>query len=114
MAGEAEPGTETGDDGGPSRVAILISIGGLLAIVAFVLLIPPLRDAIGDALSGDTESLREDLRGLGFGGVMLVVGLALAHSVVWYPAEILDAAAGFIYGSGPRSACSCSPGSATA
>ena len=101
MAGDEEAGTEAGGDGGPSRTAILISVAGLLAIVALVLLVNPLRNAIGDAISGDTESLREDLRGLGFGGVMLVVGLAIAHAVVWYPAEILNAAAGFIYGFWP-------------
>lgn len=101
MAGDTKRAIEALDDGGPSRMAILISVGGLLAIVALVLLIAPLRDAIGEALSGDTESLREDLRGLGLGGVMLVVGLAIAHSVIWYPAEILNAAAGFIYGFWP-------------
>ena len=101
MTGEQERAEEDGDDGGPSRTAILVSLGGLVAIVALVLLIPPLRSAIGDAVSGDTESLREDLRGLGFGGVALVVGLAIAHSVVWYPAEILNAAAGYIYGFWP-------------
>jgi uncharacterized membrane protein YdjX (TVP38/TMEM64 family) len=82
----------------PSRTAVLISLGGVVAIVALVLLVPPLRDAIGDALSGDTDSLREDLRGLGAGGVALVLGLAIAHSVVWYPTEILNLAAGYIYG----------------
>ena len=29
---------------------------------------------------------------------MLIVGLALPHAVVFYPAEIVDAAAGFVYG----------------
>ena len=70
----------------------------MAAIVALVLLIPPLRSAIGDAISGDTAALRTDLRGLGFGGVLLVLGLAVAHAVVWYPTEILNLAAGFIYG----------------
>jgi uncharacterized membrane protein YdjX (TVP38/TMEM64 family) len=32
------------------------------------------------------------------GGVLLVLGLGLAHAVVWYPAEILITATGFIYG----------------
>ena len=45
--------------------------------------------------------MREDLRDLGAWGVLLVVALALVHAVVWYPAEILDAAAGFVYGFGP-------------
>ena len=30
----------------------------------------------------------------------MVFALALVHAVVWYPAEILDAAAGFVYGFG--------------
>ena len=89
--------TGNGDEG-PSRAAILVSLGTVAAIVALVLLVPPLRSAVGDALSGDTESLREDLRGLGAAGVVLVLALALAHAVVWYPAEILNAAAGYIYG----------------
>lgn len=82
----------------PTRTAILASIAGLLAIVLLVVLIEPLRSAVGDAVSGDTESLREDLRGLGAGGVALVLALAIAHSVIFYPAEILNAATGFIYG----------------
>ena len=54
-----------------------------------------------DAISGDTGALRADLKGLGIPGVLLVLGLAAAHAVVWYPAEILNAAAGFIYGFWP-------------
>jgi uncharacterized membrane protein YdjX (TVP38/TMEM64 family) len=57
-----------------------------------------LRSAVGDALSGDTDSLRSDLRGLGAGGVVLVFAIAVAHTVIWYPAEILNAAAGYVYG----------------
>ncbi|MDQ3103348.1 MAG: VTT domain-containing protein [Actinomycetota bacterium] len=83
---------------GVSRAAILISLAGLLAIVLVVLVVEPLRSAIGDAVSGDTESLREDLRGLGAGGVALVIAIAIAHSVIFYPAEILNAASGYVYG----------------
>lgn len=82
----------------PSRAAIVVSLGVVVAIVLLVLLVDPLRDAVGDALSGDTESLREDLKGLGAGGVALVLALAVAHAVIFYPSEILNAAAGFIYG----------------
>lgn len=98
MEGEPEADETPSDEDGPSRLAILISLGGAAAIVALVLLIEPLRSAVGDALSGDTESLRDDLRGLGVGGVVLVFAIAIAHAVIWYPAEILNAAAGFIYG----------------
>lgn len=92
---DAEPDEPT------DRAAILISLAGVAAILAMVLLVDPLREAVGDALSGDTEKLREDLRGLGAGGVMMVLALAVAHSVIWYPAEILNAAAGFVFGFWP-------------
>lgn len=98
MVRELEADESPPEDDGPSLLAILISVGAAAAIVVLVLLIEPLRSAVGDALSGDTESLREDLRGLGVGGVILVFAIAIAHAVIWYPAEILNAAAGFIYG----------------
>lgn len=63
--------------------------------------IPPLREAVLHAIGGDTAAVREDVRDLGAWGVLLVFALALVHAVVWYPAEILDAAAGFVYGFGP-------------
>lgn len=78
-----------------------ITVGAILVGVASALLIPPLREAILDTLSGDTDAVREDLRDLGAAGALLVLWLALVHAVIWYPAEILDAAAGFVYGFGP-------------
>ena len=73
-------------------------------MVAAVILIDPLQDAAGDAVSGETASLRKDLRDLGAGGVALVAGLAAIHTFVWYPAEILDAATGYVYGFWPAMA----------
>ena len=67
-------------------------------LAAVVLAIEPLRTGFADAVRGDTESLREDLRGLGVGGALIVLALALVHTVVWYPTEILNAAAGYVYG----------------
>jgi uncharacterized membrane protein YdjX (TVP38/TMEM64 family) len=32
--------------------------------------------------------------------VVLVIWLAMVHVIVWYPAEILDAAAGYVFGFG--------------
>jgi uncharacterized membrane protein YdjX (TVP38/TMEM64 family) len=77
---------------------LAIAVIGTILGLAIAALIPPLREAVIDAANGDTASVREDLRDLGAGGVLLVVGLAVIHSVVWYPAEILDLAAGFVYG----------------
>ena len=79
-------------------VAVLASVLCLIVLVVLVSSSHPLRQAIGDALSGDTAALRADLQGLGVGGVAMIFTLALAHSVIFFPAEILNAAAGFVYG----------------
>ena len=71
------------------------------ALVVAVLGIEPLRDAVGDVLRGDTESLRADLRALDAAGVALLYSLIAVHTFIWYPAEIVDAAAGFVYGFWP-------------
>jgi uncharacterized membrane protein YdjX (TVP38/TMEM64 family) len=76
-------------------------VAGIVLGIAIALAIPPLREAILDAIRGDTSKVRQDLRDLGAGGVLLVICLAMVHAIVWYPAEILDAAAGFVYGFGP-------------
>ena len=83
--------------------AIVAVVAGIVLLAVLVVTVEPLRSGIGDAISGDTASLREDLRGLGVGGVVITLILAIAHVVVWYPAEILDTAAGFVYGFGPAS-----------
>jgi uncharacterized membrane protein YdjX (TVP38/TMEM64 family) len=83
----------------PTPVAgIVVTLAGIAVMAALALAIEPLRSGIGDAISGDTADLRGDLRDLGFGGLLITFGLALSHVVVWYPAEILDAAAGYVYG----------------
>ena len=83
---------------------IAMTIGLVAAMVIAVLTVEPLRDAAGDAISGETASLRTDLRGLGAGGIALIAALALLHTFVWYPAEILDAAVGYVYGFWPAMA----------
>ena len=68
------------------------------AIVAVVLSVPAVHDGARHAISGDTGALRRDLRGLGATSVLVLLALMLLHVVVWFPAEILMAAAGFVYG----------------
>jgi uncharacterized membrane protein YdjX (TVP38/TMEM64 family) len=79
---------------------VAITLGGIVLGLASAFAIPPLREAFLDAVSGDTSSVRSDLRDLDAVGVLLVVWLAMIHVVVFYPAEILDAAVGFVYGFG--------------
>lgn len=72
-----------------------------LAVAALVVwLVAPLSDVAGFALRGDAAGLRDRLRELGALGVLVLLGVMLVHAVVWYPAEILTAAAGFVYGFG--------------
>lgn len=84
-----------------TRAAVLAVLGLVAVLGIMVATIEPLREALLDAVSGDTEALREGLRDSGVAGVAVVMILALIHSVVFYPAEILDAAAGFVYGFWP-------------
>ncbi len=95
------PDQPEGDDGfedRPPLVGVLLTLAGIALLAILVLAIEPLRTGVGDALRGDTESLRTELRDLDFGGVLIVFALALVHAVLWYPAEILNAAVGFVYG----------------
>ncbi len=85
-------------EGRPPLIGIALTLGGIALLAILVLAVEPLRTGVGSAISGDTDSLRQDLRGLGFAGVLIVLGLALVHTVLWYPAEILDAAVGYVYG----------------
>ncbi len=79
-------------------IGVAMTLAGIALLALLVLTIEPLRTGVSNAVQGDTASLREEIHDLEFGGVLIVLGLALAHAVIWYPAEILDAAAGFVYG----------------
>lgn len=90
---------DSGPPGGGTWTGVAITFLGILIAAFVVLTVGPLRDAVGDAVSGDTGSVREDLDDAG--GALIVFALAMIHTVVWYPAEILDAAAGYVFGFWP-------------
>ncbi len=71
---------------------------GVAAIALLVLAVPELRHSFTAAIHGDSDEVRRQVNSLGIGGPLLIVGLCLIHAVVFYPAEIVDAAAGFAYG----------------
>jgi uncharacterized membrane protein YdjX (TVP38/TMEM64 family) len=91
----------SGPPGGGTWTGVAITVGGIVVGLAIAAAIPPLREAVLDAVRGNTDEVREDLRDLDAWGVVLVAALAIVHAVVWFPAEILNAAAGFVYGFGP-------------
>jgi len=82
----------------PSLVAVAVTLAGLALMAAMVLAIPELRNAFDAAVRGDTAEVRSEVKSLGAVGPLLLFALALIHAVVFYPAEIVDAAAGFVYG----------------
>lgn len=75
-----------------------ITLAGIALLAALVLAVPDLRDAFGAAIRGDTDEVEREIDSLGATGPLLILALCLIHSVVFYPAEIVDAAAGFAYG----------------
>jgi uncharacterized membrane protein YdjX (TVP38/TMEM64 family) len=82
----------------PSLAAVLVTLAGIALLAAMVLAIPELREAFEAAVRGDTAEVRHDVKQLGAAGPLMILALALVHAVVFYPAEIVDAAAGFLYG----------------
>jgi uncharacterized membrane protein YdjX (TVP38/TMEM64 family) len=80
----------------PSLIGVAIAVAGIAILAVIVVAIPSLREGVQNAINGDTSALRDELSGLG--GVILTLALAVVHAVVWYPAEILDTAVGFVYG----------------
>jgi len=79
-----------------TEIAITLVGIGLLAALAFA--IDPLHEAVKAALEGDNAEVRNQIDRLGAAGPLLILALTLLHAVVFYPAEIVDAAAGFAYG----------------
>jgi uncharacterized membrane protein YdjX (TVP38/TMEM64 family) len=75
-----------------------ITLAGIAVMAAIVVTVDPLRDSVSAAIQGDHDAVREEIDSLGLAGPLLILALALLHSVVFYPAEIVDAAAGFAYG----------------
>jgi uncharacterized membrane protein YdjX (TVP38/TMEM64 family) len=75
-----------------------ITLAGVALLAGLVLLIPDLRETASAAIRGDHDEVQRQIDHLGAWGPLLIVALALIHAVVFYPSEIVDAAAGYAYG----------------
>ncbi|MGC1166044.1 MAG: VTT domain-containing protein [Solirubrobacterales bacterium] len=78
-----------------------VTMAGIALMAGLVLAVPALREAFSSAIQGDHAQVREEIDSLGARGPLLILALTLIHSVVFYPAEIVDAAAGYAYGFAP-------------
>lgn len=94
---------ETHEPGRPVRQRRLELAAGIALIVmgvAVIAVVPQLRHCVSLALHGQFAGLRSYIRSLGLGGLLLLLGLMLAHAIVFYPSEIVTATAAYVYGFG--------------
>jgi uncharacterized membrane protein YdjX (TVP38/TMEM64 family) len=80
------------------RLSIVAAIAVALALTGSLLAIEPIRDAVAAALRGDLGEMRDELDSLGAVAALVLLGIALVHAVVPFPAEFPTAAAGFVLG----------------
>jgi uncharacterized membrane protein YdjX (TVP38/TMEM64 family) len=85
-------------DSRPPLAEIGITLAGVAVLAGLVFAIPELHEAALAAVHGETDKVRSEIASLGVAGPLLILVLTLIHAVVFYPAEIVDAAAGLAYG----------------
>jgi uncharacterized membrane protein YdjX (TVP38/TMEM64 family) len=85
-------------DSRPPLAEIGITLAGVALLAGLVFAIPELHEAALAAIHGETDKVHSEIASLGIAGPLLILALTLIHAVVFYPAEIVDAAAGLAYG----------------
>jgi uncharacterized membrane protein YdjX (TVP38/TMEM64 family) len=83
------------------RIANLELAAGLATIVAglaVIALVPELRHCVSLVIHGQFAELRSYVRSLGAGGFALLLGLMLAHAIIFHPSEIITTTTGYVYG----------------
>ena len=80
------------------RLSILATLTAALALTGLLFAIEPIRDAVSAAFAGDLGEMRSELDSLGAAAALVLIGIALVHAVVPFPAEFPTAAAGFVFG----------------
>jgi uncharacterized membrane protein YdjX (TVP38/TMEM64 family) len=83
------------------RVELAAGVATIVAGIALIALVPEFRHCVSLVVHGRFAALRAYVRSLGAGGLALLLGLMLAHAIVFYPSEIITATAGYVYGFGP-------------
>jgi uncharacterized membrane protein YdjX (TVP38/TMEM64 family) len=81
-------------------LTILLVLGATVALGALLFSIGPIRDAVSAAAHGDPGELRRQLDALGATAALVLVGIALVHVILPFPAEFPTAAAGYVLGFG--------------
>jgi uncharacterized membrane protein YdjX (TVP38/TMEM64 family) len=98
-AGDKRSSAEPIESPGQQRTELLVGLATIVLGVAILLAVPQLRHCASLVLHGRFTGLRNYIDSLGAGGVALILGLMLLHSVVFfYPSEIVTTTAGYVYG----------------
>jgi uncharacterized membrane protein YdjX (TVP38/TMEM64 family) len=90
--------SETTTSPGRTLTELAVGITAIVATLVIVVAVPQLRHCVSLVGSGHFSALRNYISSLGASGVVLMLGLMLAHAVIWFPSEIVTATAGFAYG----------------
>ena len=80
------------------RLTVIATITAAVVLTGLLFAIDPIRDAVAAAFSGDLGEMRDELDSLGAAAALVLIGIALVHAVVPFPAEFPTAAAGFVLG----------------
>ncbi len=80
------------------QLQLLVSVAVAVALTGLLFAIDPIRDAVAAAFGGDLGTMRSELDSLGAAAALVLIGIALVHAVVPFPAEFPTAAAGFVFG----------------
>ena len=83
------------------RAELAAGLAAIVAGIAVILIVPELRHCVSLVIHGQFAELRSYVRSLGPGGFALLLGLMLAHAIIFYPSEIITATAGYVYGFAP-------------
>ncbi|MGI8632880.1 MAG: TVP38/TMEM64 family protein [Solirubrobacterales bacterium] len=80
------------------RAHALVAFAVGIAVLAALLALPSVREALGYAIRGDLGELRRETDAMGAMAAVVLVGLVLVHAIVPFPAELPTAVAGFVFG----------------
>jgi uncharacterized membrane protein YdjX (TVP38/TMEM64 family) len=80
------------------RIRIAVALAAIAVGAGIVAVVPDLRHAVSLVVQGNFGGLRGYIRGLGLGGLALLLALMLIHALIFYPSEIVTATAGYVYG----------------
>jgi uncharacterized membrane protein YdjX (TVP38/TMEM64 family) len=80
------------------RAELVAGLATIVVGIAVIAAVPQFRHCVSLVAHGQLGELRAYILALGAGGLLLLLGLMVAHAIVWYPSEIVTATAGYVYG----------------